>query len=446
MWAGGELQFSGAFAVGDEVTKTSRIEDIAFKTGATGPLAFVTVRHVYQARGAKRARRAPGHRLPRARGNAARAPALAEAVDARAAFAVEATPTLLFRYSAMTFNGHRIHYDAPYAAGEEGYSGLVVHGPMQATLMLHAAAKALGRAPARFAYRGLSPLIAGAPFRVEAYDGRDGLATRVVSAAGAKTMSGPQWPRGEAPAGRSAAHERTRTARISGSQSASLCAPVRPTSQRPSRKQGPPPSESKQGNAIRLGESFCFKRFASQRRIPRLTKASSAIFTCVQLDLAMTVRAGLRTPLFRRLARAPNSRRSASSCAPSAGEAPERRRRLAGDARARRHQFDLAVRRRDGDDAALRMGDEIVEFVERAAGDAGRHQEPHRRLAGQPPSASPTRASSAARLATRALLEAKRGSAASAASPSTSPQSRTHSRSFWIDSSTCLPSAQGNAP
>ena len=190
MWAGGELTFSGAFAVGDEVEKVSRIESIAFKTGATGPLAFVAVRHTYAVGGAPilDERQDIVYRAPS--GEAAK-PTLAPPVEARAAFALDATPTLLFRYSAMTFNGHRIHYDYPYATGVEGYSGLVVHGPMQATLMLNAAAQALGRAPRTFRYRGLSPLIAGEVFRVEAFAGADGgMATRVVSAAGSVTMSG----------------------------------------------------------------------------------------------------------------------------------------------------------------------------------------------------------------------------------------------------------------
>jgi 3-methylfumaryl-CoA hydratase len=190
MWAGGELSFSGAFAVGDEVVKTSTIESITFKTGATGPLAFVTVRHRYNVGGALALdeRQDIVYRTPS--GEAA-TPTTAVPADIRTTFAVEATPTLLFRYSAMTFNGHRIHYDAPYATDVEGYAGLVVHGPMQATLMLNAAAQALGRTPNTFRYRGLSPLIAGQTFQVEAIAAQDGgLATRVVSAEGVLTMSG----------------------------------------------------------------------------------------------------------------------------------------------------------------------------------------------------------------------------------------------------------------
>ena len=88
---------------------------------------------------------------------------------------VETTPTMLFRYSAMTFNGHRIHYDAPYAREVEGYDGLVVHGPVQATLMAHMAARTRGRIPARFSYRGKSPLLVGTPFSVNGAETDDGM-------------------------------------------------------------------------------------------------------------------------------------------------------------------------------------------------------------------------------------------------------------------------------
>ena len=91
----------------------------------------------------------------------------------------------------MTFNGHRIHYDFPYATAVEGYVGLVVHGPLQATLMLNLAAARLGRLPKRFAYRGLAPLICERSFSVIAAAGSaSGLETRVVDAAGKTTMAG----------------------------------------------------------------------------------------------------------------------------------------------------------------------------------------------------------------------------------------------------------------
>jgi 3-methylfumaryl-CoA hydratase len=81
-------------------------------------------------------------------------------------------PTLLFRYSAISFNSHRIHYDQPYATGVEGYDGLVVHGPLQATLLLNLAAVQLGAPPRRFSYRGLTAAFAGKALSVCA--GADG--------------------------------------------------------------------------------------------------------------------------------------------------------------------------------------------------------------------------------------------------------------------------------
>ena len=86
--------------------------------------------------------------------------------DYAAIWAVPATPTLLFRYSAMTFNGHRFHYDQPYATQVEGYADLVVHGPMQATLLMNLAATLLGHVPRIFTYRGVSPMTANQTFRV----------------------------------------------------------------------------------------------------------------------------------------------------------------------------------------------------------------------------------------------------------------------------------------
>src|ERR1043165_4219854 len=77
-------------------------------------------------------------------------------------------PVLLFRYSAITFNSHRIHYDQPYVTGVEGYAGLVVHGPIQATLIMNIIATLSGGKPIRLDYRGLAPLIAAEAFQVKA--------------------------------------------------------------------------------------------------------------------------------------------------------------------------------------------------------------------------------------------------------------------------------------
>lgn len=181
MWAGGQIDRTGRLAPGDVVTRTSTIEDVTFKTGRSGRLGFVTLRHLYAVAGQTRinerqdivyradpAPDAPAPKLPQA-----------EPWSDAAAWDITTDSTLLFRYSALTFNGHRIHYDAPYAREVEGYAGLVVHGPLQAIWMQNLAASLLGAAPTRFDYRGLAPLICGEPVRVEARSTANGADLRV---------------------------------------------------------------------------------------------------------------------------------------------------------------------------------------------------------------------------------------------------------------------------
>jgi 3-methylfumaryl-CoA hydratase len=160
MWAGGDLHFSGDLTVGQTVRRRSRVVDVALKTGKSGNLCFVAVDHSFEADGVLRIEerqtivyrenQKPGSRST---GGAAPAP---EAVMDRS---VVAAPALLFRYSALTFNTHRIHYDRSYACEKEGYPGLVVHAPLQATLLLHFATEGGdGRPPDRFSFRSVSPI------------------------------------------------------------------------------------------------------------------------------------------------------------------------------------------------------------------------------------------------------------------------------------------------
>ena len=103
---------------------------------------------------------------------------------------VDANPVMLFRYSALTFNGHRIHYDLPYSTEIEGHGGLLVHGPLQATLMLNLASQIHGKQPQKMAYRGVSPLVCGAPITVDADPAEPaGLACCVRAANGTVTMT-----------------------------------------------------------------------------------------------------------------------------------------------------------------------------------------------------------------------------------------------------------------
>ncbi|MFV0474267.1 MAG: MaoC family dehydratase N-terminal domain-containing protein [Pikeienuella sp.] len=181
MWAGGKLRFRGALAVGEEVVRRSRIADISFKEGRSGRLGFVTVELDYAVAGETRIEEIQTivYRDDPGAGAKQPAPPPAPQWEPVRRVEIETTPTLLFRYSAITFNGHRIHYDPAYATRVEGYGGLVVHGPMQSTWMQHMATSLLGRLPADFSYRGLSPLICGRPAAVEARRDGDALSLRV---------------------------------------------------------------------------------------------------------------------------------------------------------------------------------------------------------------------------------------------------------------------------
>lgn len=177
MWAGGMIETIAPLRLGDAVTRRSTIADVTYKEGRTGPLCFVAVDHeILSPRGlALRERHNIVYREA-ARPGAAPPPVSApvEPEPADLAWEVETSPVFLFRYSAITFNGHRIHYDLPYVTAEEGYAGLVVHGPIQATLMLNIIATLTGGAPIKLDYRGVNPLIAGAPFLVKAKRLEDG--------------------------------------------------------------------------------------------------------------------------------------------------------------------------------------------------------------------------------------------------------------------------------
>ncbi|MFS1286884.1 MaoC family dehydratase N-terminal domain-containing protein [Pseudomonas piscis] len=164
MWAGGEVQTLAPLPIGKPIQRLSTIRDISFKEGRSGKLCFVTVEHELSCANtlAIRERQDIVYRAPAAPGTPL--PGGPERLGELQHW-VETPPTLLMRYSALTFNAHRIHYDLPYATEVEGYQGLVVHGPLQASLLFNLAANHAGRVPARFTYRGQVPLIAGRAFR-----------------------------------------------------------------------------------------------------------------------------------------------------------------------------------------------------------------------------------------------------------------------------------------
>lgn len=179
MWAGGSIETLAPLKSGDPVTRTSRIADLNLKEGRSGTLCFVNVDYEFATpRGlAIRERHDIVYRdVPAGGAQPAPKPAPADVQRGDTIWGITADPVLLFRYSAITFNGHRIHYDYPYVTDVEGYAGLVVHGPLQASLLFNLAATIGGRAPHKFEYRGLSPLIAGQRFEVHGRRNPDGTA------------------------------------------------------------------------------------------------------------------------------------------------------------------------------------------------------------------------------------------------------------------------------
>ncbi len=156
MWAAGKLVFHAPLLAGVRAERISRIEGITRKDGRSGPLAFVRVRHDIRQRQALALTEWQDLvYLPD--GTDRPAPTFAPTDETtREAFAPDTT--LLFRYSALTFNGHRIHYDEAYARDVEGYDGLVVHAPLLAHLLMELAQRQLGGLR-QFSYRATAPLL-----------------------------------------------------------------------------------------------------------------------------------------------------------------------------------------------------------------------------------------------------------------------------------------------
>jgi 3-methylfumaryl-CoA hydratase len=159
MWAGGSLEFLAPLHVGAEITRTSKIMAITEKDGAAGPMVFVTVTHdVFEDRvhAISETQDIVYLNIPEVFSppQAKPTPAAPDVIEP-----AKMSEALLFRYSAVTFNAHRIHYDLPYAQQVEKYPGLVVHGPLQATLLMQTALRhAPGRTPRTFRFRGVHPM------------------------------------------------------------------------------------------------------------------------------------------------------------------------------------------------------------------------------------------------------------------------------------------------
>ncbi len=179
MWAGGRVEFQHPLRVGESITRTSTIVNVQFKEGRSGPLVFVLVRH--EIRDAQGVALIEEHDIVYRDLSASGAgtPAVA-ADDAVWARVIHPDDVLLFRYSALTFNGHRIHYDRRYATEVEGYRGLVVHGPLIATLLVELVRSNLPQAKVmRFEFRAVSPLFDTEPFTVCGKPERDGRTIRL---------------------------------------------------------------------------------------------------------------------------------------------------------------------------------------------------------------------------------------------------------------------------
>ncbi|MBF5011791.1 FAS1-like dehydratase domain-containing protein [Burkholderia pseudomultivorans] len=171
MWAGGRLQFLRPLAVDTPIQRRSTIANVQSKSGRSGRLVFVTVLHeIGDAQGvAIREEQDIVYRdapPPAAAGTPAPAPQPAP-TDEQYSRIVIPDPVLLMRFSALTFNGHRIHYDRPYAMHEEGYPGLVVHGPLIAMLLMEELRRRHpGKTIRAFDFKAVSPLFDTAPFTV----------------------------------------------------------------------------------------------------------------------------------------------------------------------------------------------------------------------------------------------------------------------------------------
>ena len=178
MWAGGRLEWQAdnPLRVGDAVRRVSRIESVTHKSGRSGELLFVLVRH--ELHNAKGLALSEEHDIVyRSAAQPGEAQAKPVAAQTGAAWQRSITPddVLLFRYSALTFNGHRIHYDRQYVTQVEGYPGLIVHGPLIATLLVDLLRRERREAFIKsFSFKAVRPTFDLHPFRLNAQAASDG--------------------------------------------------------------------------------------------------------------------------------------------------------------------------------------------------------------------------------------------------------------------------------
>jgi len=196
MWAGSRFEHNKPLKVGENAKKVSTILDMNLKKGSSGNLVFLLIQHEYFGEDGLCIReeqdivyRGPAPEAPKGADKAKAdvkndkpKPKKAPAAPGNAVWTLDIAPDprLLFRYSALTFNTHRIHYDLPYVTQEEGYPGLVVHGPLLATLLLDLARRSKpGAVQNKFGFRAMAPLFSGTPFTVSGEPNADETAAKL---------------------------------------------------------------------------------------------------------------------------------------------------------------------------------------------------------------------------------------------------------------------------
>lgn len=177
MWAGSRVSLDAPLRIGEQARRVSTVDDVTLKEGRSGSLVFVRVRHAMSAVGADRPAVVEEQDIVyRHEASADATPKIQPAPEgAHWKRTIHPDPALLFRYSALIFNAHRIHYDQPYVTMQEGYPGLIVHGPLIATLLVDLFRRERPEAtPKAFSFRAMSPLFDTAPFTVAGMPTDDG--------------------------------------------------------------------------------------------------------------------------------------------------------------------------------------------------------------------------------------------------------------------------------
>jgi len=192
MWAGGRIEFMRALKVGERLRRDSEIIAVEPKQGKSGSLVFVTVRHTVLASGQIAA--VEEHDIVYREAARPGPPPAGKPAPASAAWqrALIPDPVLLFRFSALTFNGHRIHYDLDYCRNDENYPGLVVHGPLQTLLLLDLCRRHAPRPVRKLDYRAVQPVFHGEQITVSGNPDSEGASAQVwtANATGICAMAG----------------------------------------------------------------------------------------------------------------------------------------------------------------------------------------------------------------------------------------------------------------